>query len=356
MQQIYSFLKSNEAHGTIIKGVKVLDKHSSRASQLIERLKAFIPQNTTYESLLEPQFENQLNKEWYMYRNLAILAIDEYIKEFPFLMHTPSSLRSIFGMPTRKDRKRGKFSGKELIDKAFKNLDDVNEFINYESIEELHDQLHEISERYPEHKQLCTDLIDYLDSNLKRNSQLETFVPEINTHSLESLERAKDFLFTKGFKNVIHERDQEYPFNGENKLFTPDLLCSYWDEDVWFELKEWESFNNFFSPIKQLLNYLEANRVKNKRNAKSLVGILVTQPVFFYQFLQHYENSELHFNELRKAITPKLNSIKQKLDNIHLARNLYLNIGRLMVKNHLQIKTEALYIGLFSEFINKELG
>ena len=356
MQQIFTFLKSNEAQGEIIKGIKVLDRNSSWSGQLIERLKAFVPPDVTYESLLEPHFANQSNKEWYSYRNLAIIAINEYIKEFPFLMHTPSSLRSIFGMPTRKDRKRGKFSGKELIDKAFKELDGTEDYINYEAIEELEELLSEIADNNPIYKDLTTNLIIYLNANLKRNSQLETYVPEINTHSHESLELAKKYLQSLDFTNVIHEIDEEYPFKGDNKLFTPDLLCSYWDETVWFELKEWESFNNFFSPIKQLLNYLEANVTNNNRKAKSYVGILVRQPVNFYEFLKQYEPSELSLNELRKAITPKLNEIKRKLDNIHKSRNDYLKIGRLMLKNHLQIKTEALYIGLFSEFINKELG
>ena len=356
MQEIYSFLRTNEGRGEIIKGLKVLDRNSSRANQLIERLKAFVPEETTYESLLEPQFLNQKNKDWYMFRNLAIVAINEYIKEFPFLMHTPSSLRSIFGMPTRKDRKRGKYSGKELIDKAFKEIGKDDDFTNYEAIEELQEQLQEISETHIEHKHLCDDLINYLNNNLNRNSQLLTYVPEINTHSFESLEHAKQFLQNLGFTKVIHERDEEYPYKGENKLFTPDLLTSYWNEQIWFELKEWESFNIFFSPIKQLLNYLEANVTKTNHKVNSYVGILVTQPVMFYQFLEQYLNTELSFNNLRKAITPKLNEIKNKFDNIHLAKNVYLNIGRLMVKNHLQIKTEALYIGLFSEFINKELG
>ncbi len=356
MQQIYSFLKSNEAHGTIIKGVKVLDKHSSRAGQLIERLKAFTPPDLTDEALIESHFVNQANKEWYMYRNLAIIAINEYIKEFPFLMHTPSSLRSIFGMPTRKDRKRGRYSGKELIDNALENLDDFHESMNYEAVEELRDHLHEVGESNPEYKTLCIDLVEYLNANINRNSQTETFVPEINTHSFDSLEHAKIFLQEIGFKNVIHERDEEYPYNGEDALFTPDLVCKYWNEYVWFELKEWESFNNFFSPLKQLLNYLDANTGKNKNKSKSYVGILVTQPVQFYKFLLNYKNSEITFTDLRTAITPKLNEIKKKLDNIHETRNDYLKLGRLMVKNQLQIKTEALYIGLFSEFVNKELG
>ena len=356
MDQIYSYLESSEARGEIVKGVKVLDKHSSRASQLIERLKVFTPEDLSYDSLLEPQFANQHNKEWYMYRNLAILAINEYIKEFPFLMHTPSSLRSIFGMPTRKDRKRGKFSGKELIDKALEGITDFSEIINYESIEELLDLLQEIASEQPNHEQRCSDLISYLESNLSRNSKAETFVPEISTHSAESLDLAKNYLKELGFTHVIHERDEEYPYNGENKLFTPDLVCNAWEQLTWFELKEWESFNNFFSPLKQLTNYLDANKDLNNPQSKSYVGIIVTQEVLFYKFLRQYENNKLTLVELRKVITPRLNKIKNQLDNIHDLRNTYLQIGRAMVKKHLQVKTEALYIGLFSEFINKELG
>ena len=356
MNQIYSYLKNSESNGEIIKGVKVLDKHLSRASQLIERLKAFTPENVTYDSLLEPYFVNQKNKEWYMYRNLAIIAITEYIREYPFLMHTPSSLRSIFGMPTRKDRKRGKFSGKELINKALENINNFDELINYESIEELIEQLQEVGTKFPEHQQQCVDLINYLEANLSRNSQEETFIPELSTHSEESLDLAKKFLKNFGFTDVIHEIDQDYPYNGDNKLFTPDLICHKWNELIWFELKEWESFNNFFSPIKQLTNYLEANTDLKISNPKSFVGIIVTQTVLFYQFLKSYENTELSFRELRTAITPRLNEIKTNLDNIHELRNTYLQIGKKMVKNDLRVKAESLYIGLFSEFVNKELG
>ena len=354
MNKIYSYLKSSEEGGMIIKGVKVLDKHSSRANQLIERLKAFVPEDANYTVLEEPQFVNQKNKEWFMYRNLAILAIDEYIREFPFLMHTPSSLRSIFGMPTRKDRKRGRYSGKELIDKALDNITDFSEYINYESVYELEEHLKEIINSYPEYSEHCKDLLEYLDSNLARNSQQETFVPEISTHSQNSLDFVKKFLQEYGLDHVIHERDEEYPYTGENKLFTPDLLGNLFGENIWFELKEWESFNIFFSPLKQICNYLDANN--EGKNNKSYVGILVTQPVTFYEFLKQYENKELTLDEIRKAVSPRLNELKENLDNIHALRNLYLKIGRIMVKNHLQVKAESLYIGLFSEFINKELG
>jgi hypothetical protein len=355
LNQIYSYLKSSEADGLIVKGVKVFDKRVSRALQLIERLKVYTPPGITYKSLEEDHFINQHNKEWYMYRNLSLIAINEYIQEFPFLMHTPSSLRSIFGMPTRKDRKRGKFSGKELIDKALKENYVYEEKINYEAISELTELLTIVSEEHTEHAEQCNNLINYLEANLKRNSLQETYVPEISTHSLESLDFAKEYLIDLGFNEVIHERDLTYPYVGDNKILTPDLLCTMWDEQVWFELKEWESFNNFFSPIKQIFAYLQANRY-SENYPKSLVGILVTHEVAFYEFLKSFKPNIVFLKDIRTAITPRLTEIKIKLNNIHDSRKKFLDIGKLMLKNNLQIKTEALYIGLFSEFVNKELG
>jgi hypothetical protein len=128
-----------------------------------------------------------------------------------------------------------------------------------------------------------------------------------------------------------------------------------WDEQVWFELKEWESFNNFFSPIKQIFAYLQANRY-SENYPKSLVGILVTHEVAFYEFLKSFKPNIVFLKDIRTAITPRLTEIKIKLNNIHDSRKKFLDIGKLMLKNNLQIKTEALYIGLFSEFVNKELG
>lgn len=357
MKKIYDYLLTSESEGTLIKGLKVFGGNS-RAKHLIDRLNEYNSENLSYKDLINENdsFLNQPNRDYYVYRRLAIKAIIEYIKSYPFLMHTPSSLRAVFGMPTRKDRKRGKFSGKELIEMAILDIDDFSDLIDYESIYELKDGLKELINDYPESEKNCNDLIEYLEKNIGRNSLSETIVPEISTHSKESLEKAKSIIQSHGFKNVIHEAEIKYPYgkNEEEKILTPDLICEIWDNLVWFELKEWANFNIFLSPIKQLMSYLYAN-IQSK-TGKSYIGILVEKEVDFFKFLAGFEG-KISLENLRKSIQPYIDVVKDKSDHIHNLRNDFYKIGQILIeKYNLQVKAESLYIGLMSEFINKEIG
>jgi hypothetical protein len=358
MEKIYNHLRKIESQGKIIQGLKTFFPEHPRSEYLIERLKSFINGLTIEDITLESDtFMNQPNPEWYLYRRLALLAIDQYIKDFPFLMHTPSSLRSVFGMPTRKDRKRGKFSGMELIENALSEIENLEESIDYESVQELIDCLTEASNDFSKYEKECHKLLEYLNYNLSRNSLTDTYIPEISTHSIESLEKYKVYLEESGFKNVIHEGQEEYPYGEEEeKILTPDFICEIWNNPVWFELKEWSNFNIFLSPVKQLLTYLEANIETKQENQKSYIGILVENEVDFFNFLMSL-GQNIPIRKFRELIYPIIENANKLSDNIHAMRRNFFKIGRILIENYnLQIKAEALYVGLISEFINKEIG
>src|SRR3990172_13144209 len=95
---------------TAIQGLICFERTAgfAREETVIRRINAFLNSDSTnhlrfHPSQLRPYY-------WKLYRRRALEAINEFIKAYPFLPHTPASLRATFGMPTRKDRKRGNFS------------------------------------------------------------------------------------------------------------------------------------------------------------------------------------------------------------------------------------------------------
>lgn len=357
MDSIYRYLRKAEKEGKVIQGLKTFFPREPRTKSLIERLDIFT-EGVTIDDIkgTNDSFLNQPNPEWNLYRRLALLAINQFIKDFPFLMHTPSSLRSIFGMPTRKDRKRGKFSGKDLIEQALSETQNVEISTDFESVEELIECLQEV--KNPVYQSECDNLVKYLKNNLSRNSLADTYVPELSTHSIDSLNLCKTYLENSGFNSVIHEAEDAYPYGTEeeNKLLTPDIICEIWNNPVWFELKEWTNFNIFLSPLKQLLTYLQANIRTKKSNEKSYIGILVENKVEFFQFLLDLGES-IKLKKLKDILKPTIEEVITKSDEIHDMRTKFLKLGRILItKYNLQIKAEALYLGLIAEFINKNIG
>ncbi|MFX0211529.1 MAG: hypothetical protein ACFFDT_36465, partial [Candidatus Hodarchaeota archaeon] len=53
-----------------------------------------------------------------LFHHVALQAALNFIAQYPNIDHTPSSLRALFSVPTRRNRKKGKHSGKALRDQA----------------------------------------------------------------------------------------------------------------------------------------------------------------------------------------------------------------------------------------------
>ncbi|MHA2363630.1 MAG: hypothetical protein ACXAC7_06710, partial [Candidatus Hodarchaeales archaeon] len=313
----------------------------------------------TSDNLLTPDQPENL---WSAYRNLALIAIKEYIREFPFLLHSPSSLRACFGMPTRKDRKLGRYSGVFLIDDALNSnyrneilasseYDSNDIYPNSRAIEELILALNSIIETNTKTSPAAKRITEYLKANRFRNALKEVTAPPINTHTNSSLEFAKEFLSDQGFNEVIHEKDDAYNniFGIDEELkLTPDLYGKMWAQPVWIELKQWEKFNVFFKPLKQIFAYM---------NNSSYTSILVEKPVKFYEFLTSFVNPVIKFDELKQNLRLYLDRARMVNDNaLNLKREL-MNLGKKLIEEeNITYKAEALYLGLISEFINAEIG
>lgn len=355
IHRIFNYLMQYENEGKTFKGVKVFNSHQ-RAPSLIQRLQAFMPPNVE-NLLVNMRSTGQPENLRSDYRNLALLAIKEYIREFPFLLHSPSSLRACFGMPTRKDRKMGRYSGVSLINDALDSITEENEeskknYPNQEVISELIYALEAIieTEKQQKYSKAAHRMIDYLTENLHRNAKVDVYAPTINTHTDFALDFAKEYLLDLNFNNVIHEGEPEYQelFEAEEAELTPDLYGFIWEKKIWIEMKEWEKFNAFFKPLKQIFSYLLH---------ASYTAILVEKPVEFYEFLTTFVNPVISFNAFKEALRPYMRHAENSSQEAHLFKKQLMNLGKILIEEeNMSYKAEALYLGLLSEINNTEIG
>lgn len=352
VERIYDYLLDLEKEGQTLRGVKVLVKSQGRAHTLVDRLRAFAPEDTRVEDLLP---KGQPENLWAAYRKLALLCITSYIRDFPFLLHTPSSLRSVFGMPTRKDRKQGRYSGVSMISEALTLQSSPTESVprllepNFEVIDELLNCLYS-REDDPKYEEYITRVLNYLEKNLSRNALQAVTSPSVSTHSHVSLDSAKDILEDYGFEDLYHEGEERYEVNWEegDYTLTPDVVGKLWDHVTWVEMKEWETFNVFFKPIKQLFAYMRE---------VGYTAILVEKPVDFFEHMMSFINPEVSFEEFRNSLIPHERKVNAREQDINLMKKRLFDLGRLMVEEeNLSYKAESLYIGLIAEFINIEVG
>ncbi|MHA2336442.1 MAG: hypothetical protein ACXACX_04025, partial [Candidatus Hodarchaeales archaeon] len=331
----------------IIRGLIFFTNKSrwDREDAVIRRINSFLPN----DSHLTYTPEKLLSHGWSMYRKLALKAINEYIKSFPFLAHTPATLRAAFGVPTRKDRQRGKYSGISLISQALgwenpshNNRDQIPTLPkgDLETVNELKNVL-EITIK---NNILSEDLLNYINYQVDKNPLKEIIIPEINTHSDESLEKVKKNLEEYGFKDLNYDIQQD-----EDHILTPDLIGNYNNELVWVELKEWDPETNkklFLKPLKQIFQYsLQAK----------IVVIICSEKLEFIKFIR--KNKEWFISDLQKEINDELQEFNQKKENIDILRSNYIKIGeKLLKKGLLSAKTEALLATIISAKTHEELG
>jgi len=343
LDKIFDYLETYEKEGNSFKGVKVFNSQL-RAPTLIKRISAFIPNNIE-EKLKKMSVPGQPENMRSAYRNLALLAIKEYIKDFPFLLHSPSSLRACFGMPTRKDRKSGRYSGVYLINDA---LSENSSTANQKIIDELGHALRSISGKRDSNQGPATRIENYLMENLHRDAMIEVKAPEVNTHTEGSLKFAKDYLLDLNFKNVVHEDEPKYKEIFKDAELTPDLYAEIWNQPVWAEMKEWEKFNTFFKPLKQIFTYMSNN---------PYTIILVEKPVEFYEFLESFVNPVITFFKFNEVIRQYMDRANNNSKAAMEFKRHLMRLGKkLIVDESISFKAEALYLGLVSEINNMDIG
>jgi hypothetical protein len=95
LKRIRTYLEKNPLQ---MKGVRSFKKN--RLNALIKRLDEFSPIETLRWNVPDRK----------LFRDVGIAAGIHFVRQYPSLYHTPNSLRACFGVPTRGDRKKGRYS------------------------------------------------------------------------------------------------------------------------------------------------------------------------------------------------------------------------------------------------------
>lgn len=235
LDEIRKFLEENPHE---IRGVKSSKK--TTISSLIERIEAFGDFNE-YLSLKRETWS--LRRKW---RQLALNAVIEFIRQYPMLDHTPNSLRSCFGMPTRTDRKKGRYSSIELRNKAiFKGLNPQNSDLAL-----IKRKISIFGRSNPNYRQNVQQIISYINKVMERDFISQIQVPPLSNHTEEDIESIANYL--KGHKFDILDID-------EDEELSPDLVASYNSKIMWVEYKDYHTAQHSLKIIYQIFKYLKKN-------------------------------------------------------------------------------------------------
>ncbi len=229
-----------------IQEIKTLE--DNRIDVLIKRISEFV-------SSSKLQAIDNSNVTTKQFRKIVLEAAVNFISFYPMLKHTPASLRNLFSVPTRQDRKKGRYSTQYLRDKA----EGIGRKPDWKSLDVLKNKLKSINLRSPFLKNYRAVLVDYIEKDIqKRDLPLPPVIHERNDHTDFSINRLKSFFST--FPQVTNIFEAEPSINGES---TPDLILKLDNSLIWwFELKEWEDFELILKPAYQVIRYLiEARNV-----------------------------------------------------------------------------------------------
>ena len=327
-----------------LQGVLTFLDSEPRDLVVIRRINALLPA----EEKLELNSYHFLERNWLTYREKALQAIYSCIRTFPFFNYSPSILRSCFGIPTRRDRQRGKYAGIKLMLQAFgKPMNsDPNELQSLtlppgdlKSVESLQHNLTTLTKEFPEVKSLLT----LLDLDINKNPFKKIYFPEQNTHSESSLQKVQKYL-EKWFQDLDYKIVQS-----EDQLLTPDLIGTYKNQKVWIELKEWDPNIDeqlFFKPLRQLFQYLLNTNI---------VVLISPEKLRFLEFIA--KNPFWDLNNLYNEILHEEVAIHKKENAIKEYRKRLANMGAyLQSHNFLSPREEILLVILISLQINEYIG
>jgi hypothetical protein len=309
-----------------LKGVRGF--HRNRLEGLIQRLDAFSPIETLKWNVPDRA----------LFRETALSAGIQFVRQYPFLYHTPNTLRSLFGMPTRTDRKKGRYSSifyrNEAVERQLRprleHLDEVQDIINQTlkpKFQELLPTLNEYIER-ARHRKYAEDLIEAPESD----------------HSEESITALEIFLTELGFTDLKEASDMEEEQLEDlyGVILAPDMTGKWKDLDWWVELKEYHSLKFNSKVVFQVFRYLYHT---------PHVILLSISPLKAFTELSAQE--EWNSIELQNWGQKKEKDLNNRIDEWTKMRKVYQDFGRTF---KLSPQQEALLLALTNEIVTREIG
>ncbi|MFW9906104.1 MAG: hypothetical protein ACFFFH_17405 [Candidatus Thorarchaeota archaeon] len=323
LRRIRSYLKKNPEE---LKGVRSIQKN--RLGGLIKRLDEFSPIETLRWNVPDRK----------LFREVALAAGIQFVREYPMLYHTPNSLRASFGMPTRTDRKKGRFSSifyrNEAVERQLRP--------RIEDLKVLQKKVNQKQDKK------FSDEINILNRYIKRainrryvDDILET--PE-SDHSEKSISNLRKFLEKYGFEDLKEatEVSEERLQDLDGITLAPDMITHWKGRECWIELKEYHELKFNFKVVFQVFRYLYQN---------PFVLLISTSPL--PSFTQLLDQKIWTAETLQKWALQKENDLQSHILGWNNTRSTYITLGR---KLKLNPRFETLFLVLTNEIVINEIG
>lgn len=323
LRRIKNFLRK---HPKELKGVQSFQKN--RLEGLINRLDEFSPIETLPWNVPDRR----------LFREVALAAGIQFVREYPMLYHTPNSLRACFGMPTRTDRKKGRFSSifyrNEAVERQLRPL--------IEDLDELYNQIRQIdATNFSEEITILQKYITRAKHRKYIDDILDT--PE-SDHSETSINELRMFLEEHGFEKTheASEFTEEHLQDLNGVVLAPDMIAKWKEEEWWIELKEYRDLKFNFKVIFQVFRYLYQN---------PFVFLITTSPLS--SFSELLAERAWTAKTLIEWALQKEKHLQDYISGWNTTRNTYRDLGKTLKPNPRQ---EALLINLTNEIVTRELG
>jgi len=324
LNRIRNYLRN---HPTELKGVRGF--HKNRLEGLIERLDEFSPIETLRWNVPDRA----------IFREVALAAGITFVRQYPFLYHTPNSLRACFAMPTRTDRKKGRYSSifyrNEAVSRQFRprldDLDTLQSIINQESESEFND--------------LLPTLNRYIDFARKRKYADDIIETPESDHSPDSINGLRVFLSQLGFINLLETSDidnDEELQDHYGVILAPDLVGRWKDHEWWIELKEYRGLKFNSKVVFQVFRYLY--------HTPYVILVSISPLPAFTELVRQ---KEWVSGELKTWAEEKEKELNERIHTWTNMRKVYQDFGR---KLNLTTRIETLLLALTNEIVTREIG
>ncbi len=323
LKRIRNFLRKNPSE---MKGVRGL--HRNRLDGLIKRLNEFAPIETLKWNVPDRK----------LFREVALAAGIQFVRQYPMLYHTPNSLRACFGMPTRTDRKKGRFSSifyrNEAVERQLRPR-----------IEDL-DELEDIIKRNEDRNYLkkATVLLSYITRAKNRRYVDDILDTPESDHSDISINNLRSFLEECKFENLHEAEDmqEEQLQDLDGVVLAPDLVGQWRGKECWIELKEYRDLKFNSKVVFQVFRYLYQNPFVFLVSTSSLPS-----------FTQLLEQKTWTGEDLERWADNKKNYLQEQIEEWNTTRQTYLKLGKNL---NLNPRLEALFLALTNEIVTREIG
>jgi hypothetical protein len=323
LKRIKGFLYNNPSE---MKGVKGLEKN--RVIGLINRLNEFSPIETLNWNVPDRN----------LFREVALAAGIQFVRQYPMLYHTPNSLRACFGMPTRTDRKKGRYSS------IFYRNEAVGRQLRprIEDLTELHNIVEQIINTT--NSNIVKVLLRYIVRAKKRRYVDDILDTPESDHSDKSIGHLRLFLEEHKFEklNEANDLSEEHLQDLDGIILAPDLVGQWRGKECWIELKEYRELKFNSKVVFQIFRYLYQNPFVILISTSSLLS--------FSQLLEQKTWTE---KDLEAWAEVKKKELLQQIGEWNKTRNTYINLGKSLKLNP---RIETLFLSITNEIVTREIG